>query len=361
MFPSQFRHVSRSHRRILQQKASQQFSVSLPTRRAVPFGISFRSPLMQVSKLLVLTLAVAFAMTNGVYAFAAGSGTTSSSIGLSQISCGTQSLTGAQSKACSVYLTSTVSTSTVVTMRSNNSALNVPSSVTVLAGTRTGGFKIVASAVTKSVGVTITGTEGGVTKTDVITLYPVQAPPTSSATVSKVSCGSTTLTGPTTKACSVYLNRVASISTVVTLSSNNAALHVQASVTVPAGSSAAGFGITALAVLTTQSATLTAHAGGASQSDVLQLLGSGSQGTTPHHVSLTWSAPSSNSPAVVGYNVYRALAGSSYARLNSASDSSTGYIDSTVQNGKTYDYEVRSVDAAGVESRSSNQTSVTIP
>ena len=360
MFPSQFRHVSRGHRRILQQQASQQFPVSLPTRSAVLFGFSLPSPVLRVSKFLALTLAFAFTMTNGVDAIAAGSGAGSSSIGLSQISCGTQSLTGAQSKACSVYLTTTATTSTVVKMKSSSSALSVPATVTVPAGARTGGFKIVASAVSKSVGVTMTGTEGGVTKTDVITLYPLQSPTTSSVKVSKVSCGATTLIGPTTKACSVYLSSAASSSTVVMLSSTNAALQVQASVTVPAGSSAAGFGVTALAVASTQSATLGASTEGSSATDVLQLVGS-SQPTTQHRVNLTWSPPSSKSPAVIGYYVYRAPAGSGYARLDSVTNTGTTYIDSSVQSGKTYDYEVTSVDAAGVESSPSNQTSAKIP
>jgi hypothetical protein len=297
---------------------------------------------------------------NSANAIADRSGSGSSGVTLSQISCGTQSLTGAQSKACSAYLTATATKSTVVTLKSSNPDLSVPATVTVPAGIRTGGFKIVASAVSKTVSATITATLGSATKTDVITLYPAQGS-TSSAKVSKISCGTTTLTGPTTKACSVYLSGAASSATVVTLSSNNAALQVQAAVTVPAGSSTGGFGVTALAVTTTQSATLTATAGGASATDVLQLAGSGGQSTTPHHVNLTWSPPSSKSPAVVGYNVYRAIAGSSYARINSATDASTDYTDSSVQSGKTYDYEVTSVDAAGVESIPSNQTNVTIP
>jgi fibronectin type 3 domain-containing protein len=39
----------------------------------------------------------------------------------------------------------------------------------------------------------------------------------------------------------------------------------------------------------------------------------------------------------------------------------TTYVDSTVQSGMTYSYEVKSVDSSGVESSPSNVISVTIP
>jgi fibronectin type 3 domain-containing protein len=64
----------------------------------------------------------------------------------------------------------------------------------------------------------------------------------------------------------------------------------------------------------------------------------------------------------VGYNVYRAGAGStSYQLLNSSSDTQTTYVDSVVQSGQTYDYVVKSVDSSGVESSPSNMSSATVP
>lgn len=79
-------------------------------------------------------------------------------------------------------------------------------------------------------------------------------------------------------------------------------------------------------------------------------------------VELSWDAPTSSADPVAGYNVYRALSGSStYQLLNSPVDSQTTYTDSTVQNGKVYDYIVESVDDSGVESAPTSPVAVTIP
>lgn len=180
--------------------------------------------------------------------------------------------------------------------------------------------------------------------------------------LNKVSCGTQTLTGLTTKACSVYLSAAATSPTSVALKTNNTKLQVPSSVTVAAGAMTAGFGATASAVASTETATITATAGGVSQSDVLQLTESGTETTTQHEVGLTWSAPSGSTEPIAGYKVYRTIAGgSSYAPLTSSLDTLTSYTDATVQSGTTYDYFVTSVDSAGVESAHSNTTQVTIP
>jgi fibronectin type 3 domain-containing protein len=80
-----------------------------------------------------------------------------------------------------------------------------------------------------------------------------------------------------------------------------------------------------------------------------------------YEVELTWEAPASSSDPVAGYHVYRATGSGSYALLNSSIDAPTTYTDTTVQAGATYNYEVRSVDASGVESVPSNVYTATIP
>ena len=279
---------------------------------------------------------------------------------LSSISCGTQSLTGAQTKACSVHLDATARKSIVVSLTSSNAALKVPTSVTVSAGATSAGFNAVSSSVTSALSVTIKGYAAGVTKTDVITLYPAST--ASGASLSKVSCGSQTLTGPTTTSCSVDLSAAASSATAVTLSSNNTALKVPSAVTVAAGAKTASFSATASAVSTTESATISAVSGGVTQTDVLQLEASGTQASTSHQVQLSWiAAPASSDPAV-GYLIYRSGAtSSSYQRLNSTIDVNTSYTDGTVQSGQSYEYVVKSVDASGIASPPSNATKVTIP
>jgi hypothetical protein len=81
-----------------------------------------------------------------------------------------------------------------------------------------------------------------------------------------------------------------------------------------------------------------------------------------YSVDLSWDAPTGSSDPVAGYNVYSSPSGSStYTLLNSAVDTLTTYVDSTVQNGDSYDYIVESVDASGVESVPTSPILVTIP
>jgi hypothetical protein len=88
---------------------------------------------------------------------------------------------------------------------------------------------------------------------------------------------------------------------------------------------------------------------------------SGTGTAVAHSVDLSWTAPSSSSDPVAGYNIYRAISGGSLALVNSSSDSSTTYVDSTVVSGTTYNYIVKSVDSSGVESVASNEITAAIP
>jgi fibronectin type 3 domain-containing protein len=88
---------------------------------------------------------------------------------------------------------------------------------------------------------------------------------------------------------------------------------------------------------------------------------SGTGTAVAYSVDLSWTAPSSSADPVAGYNIYRAISGGSLALVNSSADSSTTYVDSTVVNGTTYNYVVKSVDSSGVESVASNEITVTIP
>jgi fibronectin type 3 domain-containing protein len=81
----------------------------------------------------------------------------------------------------------------------------------------------------------------------------------------------------------------------------------------------------------------------------------------PHEVDLNWNPPSGSSVTIAGYNVYRAPSGTTSYQLVAPSDAQTTYTDTTVQSGQSYDYVVKTVDTAGVESAPSNITSVSIP
>ena len=91
----------------------------------------------------------------------------------------------------------------------------------------------------------------------------------------------------------------------------------------------------------------------------VQLSGTGT--AVQHEVDLNWNAPSSSPDPVAGYNIYRSSDGKSFTRLNSSPESQASYADNNVQSGATYVYEVKSVDASGVESGPSNQITLSIP
>jgi fibronectin type 3 domain-containing protein len=77
-----------------------------------------------------------------------------------------------------------------------------------------------------------------------------------------------------------------------------------------------------------------------------------------HSVNLSWDT----TPAVVGYNVYRASqAGGPYSRMNPVLDASTTFTDSSVQGGQSYYYVTTSVDSTGAQSSYSNELQVAIP
>jgi Abnormal spindle-like microcephaly-assoc'd, ASPM-SPD-2-Hydin len=88
---------------------------------------------------------------------------------------------------------------------------------------------------------------------------------------------------------------------------------------------------------------------------------SGTGTAVAHSVDLSWTAPSSSTDPVAGYNIYRTISGGSLALVNASPDSSTTYVDSTVVSGTTYNYVVKSVDSSGVESVASNEITEVIP
>jgi hypothetical protein len=93
---------------------------------------------------------------------------------------------------------------------------------------------------------------------------------------------------------------------------------------------------------------------------VIDLTGKGE--SAQHEAKLSWDEPSDSLVPIVGYDIYRAVSGSStYDLLNSSVDFHTTYVDTTVKTGVTYDYIVRSVGSSGVESPPSNKAGVDIP
>jgi hypothetical protein len=98
----------------------------------------------------------------------------------------------------------------------------------------------------------------------------------------------------------------------------------------------------------------------ASNSPTVETLTGTGQALQPHSVDLSWTA--SQSPGVVGYNIYRcSVAGGPYSKVNSALNADTTYTDTTVTAGQTYFYVAKAVDANDVESGPSNEVQAVIP
>jgi fibronectin type 3 domain-containing protein len=80
-----------------------------------------------------------------------------------------------------------------------------------------------------------------------------------------------------------------------------------------------------------------------------------------HQVTLNWQMGVDNGDATVGYDVFRMLAGGQFQQVNVSIVSLTTFKDTSVSGGKTYQYFVTAVDAAGVQSGPSNTVTVTVP
>jgi hypothetical protein len=273
-------------------------------------------------------------------------------------------MTGAGTDSCTVTLNAAAASSGfAVNLASNNSAVTVPASVTVAAGATTGSFTSTIAAVSTAQTAILTASAGSVAQTFGIQLGT--GVPTLSINATTIAFGNVLVGSPATQS--------------VTLTSTGTA-----PVTVSAASvSGAGFSVSdasfPLTLNPNQTATLSvefnpvatllglvngsltiASNSSSGSSTVITLTGTGQ--TAAYQVMLTWSAPSSSSDSVAGYNVYRTPSGgTSYQQLNASAITQTTYVDTTVVAGQTYDYIVESVDASGNTSSPSNMAVIALP
>jgi hypothetical protein len=112
-----------------------------------------------------------------------------------------------------------------------------------------------------------------------------------------LSCANSSMTGSGTDTCTVTLNAAAASGGVaVGLSSNNAAVSVPSTITIPAGSASATFAATVSSVSTAQNVTLSASAGTVSKTFALQLTASVS-GISITSTSIAFGDVTLNTPA----------------------------------------------------------------
>lgn len=153
--------------------------------------------------------------------------------------------------------------------------------------------------------------------------YTFKEAGTPAAAMNGLSCAASSLTGAGTDSCTVTLTAgAASGGFSVSLSSNNSAVAVPASVSVPAGSSSASFTANASIVASPQSATLTASAGGASESYTLQL-GSSVSTLSVNATSIAFGSVNLNSPAT--QSITLSSTGSASVTVSAASVAGSGF------------------------------------
>jgi hypothetical protein len=301
---------------------------------------------------------------NGLEAIAlSGTGTAASgTAALTALSCANTSIAGSGTDACTVTLNTAAPTGGfIVSLSSNKTAVTVPASVTVAAGATSAPFTATVSAVTTAQAVTLEAIAGSVTKTFALQLSV--SGPALSINATSIGFGN------------VALNTLAT-QTVILSSTGTASVTVNSAVLVGAGFTLSGPtfpetltpGQTATLNVQFDPTVLGAAAGTltiistSSTNGTAGIAVTGTGAAASYAVDLSWDAPTNSTDPVAGYNVYRSPSGSStYALLNSSVDTLTTYVDSTVQNGDSYDYIVESVDTSGVESVPTSPIVVTIP
>ncbi len=281
---------------------------------------------------------------------------------LSKLSCSNSSLAGTATDDCSVTLTAPApSAGLSINLVSSNAAVVVPATVLVGANATSASFSVTVSAVTTAQTATLHATAGSVSQNFTLSLNPPS--PILKIDASSVSFGSVTLSTAATQ--SITLASVGTEPLTISAASVTGTGFTMSGVSFPVTLNPGQSAILNLQFQPTATGTVTGTLSITSNSSsnpkpVISLSGTGT--TTAHSVDLSWNAPASSTDPVAGYHVYRSAGGAtSYQLMNSTIDTQTAYVDSTVQSGQIYDYTVKSVDAAGVESAPSNVTSVSIP
>ena len=189
------------------------------------------------------------------------------------------SVAGGSGSTGTVTLTSAApSGGALVSLSSGNAAAQVPSSVTIPAGASSAGFAITTSAVAANTGVSITSSYSGTTRSATLTVTSASAP--APATLQSVTLTPSTVTGGASSQGRVTLSAAApSGGAVVSLSSNQGAARVPASVTVNAGSTSATFTVTTTAVTASTAAAISAVYSGVTRSATLTVSPQAAAGT----------------------------------------------------------------------------------
>lgn len=277
---------------------------------------------------------------------------------VSGLACDSSSVTGAGTDLCTVTLSAPAGSSgATVTLSSSNAAVTVPGALTIPASATSAQFPASISAVGTPQTVTLSAAAAGISANFALQLH---------AAISMLTANATTV------AFGDVAPQTTATQTVTLLSTGIQPVTVTA-----VSATGAGFSVSGLTLPLTlnpgQSTNLEvqfapgADGAAAGQLTILSngsinstiAIGLSGTGAMTYEVNLSWDAPASSADPITGYNVYRS-AGAGYQFLNAVSGGTT-YVDGSVQDGQTYNYQVTSVDASGVESSPSNIYTANIP
>jgi hypothetical protein len=306
--------------------------------------------------------------TNGTAAIAlSGTGiTTGTAATLSALSCSSASFTGSGTDACTVALSGAAPSGGLsISLSSSSAAVMVPAAVTVPENATSATFKATVSPVTTSQTATLTATAGNVSNSFALQLNATASVAVPALSLSAASLPFGNVTVNTTSTQSVTLTSTGTGSVTVSAATLTGAGFTLSGVTLPVTLASGQTATLEVQFEPTTAGTATGQltiSSNSSTNGTATIALSGTGTAAFYAVNLSWNAPTSSIDPVAGYNIYRALSGSStYVLLNSSIDTETSYVDSTVVSGKAFDYITKSLDAAGVESLPSNIFSVTIP
>ena len=188
---------------------------------------------------------------------------------VTSLSCLPATVNSSGNSTCTVTLSKTAPTGgTNVTLSDTSPNLTVPASVRVAAGATSVSFSVTAAAIGSDQSATLTATYNGSSANAAISLVaPVR--------VSLVACNPTSLGPISLSTCTVTLTKAAPTGgATVGLSNTNLTLIIPASVKVGASATSATFSATTVAILSGQSATITATYNGSSANTTINFAAS---------------------------------------------------------------------------------------
>jgi hypothetical protein len=270
-------------------------SVTVPASVNIGAGLSSATFTAAAAAVVSNQSAVLTATLNGVSQTLTLNATAPSSAQLTSVVCAPSTIGSNGSSTCTVTLNKAATNAATISLASNSGLLAVPGGVSVAPGQSSATFAATSGAVSGSQSVTVTATLNGVSQQAMISL-------SGAAQLSSLSCTPGTVSSPGTASCTVTLTASASSAVNVMLLSKNTSVTVPASVSIDAGLSSATFTAAAAAVVSNQSAVLTATLDGVSQTFTLTTTAPSSTQLTSLACTLSTLGSNASSTCTVSLN-----------------------------------------------------------